>query len=97
MPVVEARPYTPLPVYPPIEQDLALFVPDAVASADVVAAVRKAGGALLEDVRPFDVYRGTGVASGVRSLAYRLRFRAPDRTLTDAECINGRRRAFSND
>ena len=84
-PVVEARSYTPLPVYPPIEQDLALLVPDAIASADVVAAVRKAGGALLEDVRPFDVYRGTGVASGVRSLAYRLRFRAPDRTLTDAD------------
>lgn len=81
----EARPYSPLPVYPPIEQDLALLVPETIPSEQVVAAVRKAGGALLEDVRPFDVYRGTGVNADVRSIAYRLRFRASDRTLTDAD------------
>ena len=44
-----------------------------------------AGGALLETVFPFDLYRGKGVAEGTRSIAYRMRFRAPDRTLTDRE------------
>ena len=54
--------------------------------ADVVAeGLRAAAGDLLESVTLFDVYRGTGIAEGARSLAYRLRFCAPDRTLTDEE------------
>jgi phenylalanyl-tRNA synthetase beta chain len=48
-------------------------------------ALRRAGGDLLESVHLFDVYRGRGIDEGARSLAYRLRFCAPDRTLTDEE------------
>jgi phenylalanyl-tRNA synthetase beta chain len=60
--------------------------------ADAVAgALRTAGGELLESVHLFDVYRGTGIDEGARSLAYRLRFCADDRTLTDEEV--GRLRA----
>ena len=49
------------------------------------ATIQDAGGALLERVALFDLYQGPQVAAGKRSLAYTLRFRAPDRTLTDAE------------
>jgi phenylalanyl-tRNA synthetase beta chain len=73
------------PTLPPVERDLALLVPDGVTADEVGETVRAAGGALLESIRLFDLYRGEGVAEGVRSLAWRLLFRAPDRTLTDAE------------
>lgn len=77
--------YVPLPTQPPVERDLALLVPMARTAADVAAAVRESGGALLEHVEPFDVYSGQGVPDGTRSIAWRLRFRAADRTLTDPE------------
>ena len=47
--------------------------------------LQKTGGALLEELGPFDLYEGEGLAEGVRSLAWRFRFRALDRTLTDDE------------
>jgi phenylalanyl-tRNA synthetase beta chain len=62
-----------------------------VPAAAVEATVAGAAGDLLESVALFDVYRGGQVGTGRRSLAYRLRFRAPDHTLTDAEV--GDRRA----
>jgi phenylalanyl-tRNA synthetase beta chain len=68
-------------------RDLALVFPDAMEAARVEAALRKAGGALLEDLQLFDVYRGAPLAAGTKSLAYALRFRAPDRTLTDDEVV----------
>jgi phenylalanyl-tRNA synthetase beta chain len=76
--------------YPVATQDVALIVPDAVSAADVEAAlaagVAAAGdGSLLEDVRLFDVYTGEQAGEGSKSLAYTLRFRAPDRTLTADE------------
>ncbi len=51
----------------------------------VVAAIRKYAGADLESIELFDVYEGPQVGAGKRSLAYRLTFRAPDRTLSDAD------------
>lgn len=74
-----------LPTFPAIERDVALLVPDRVPAARVEAVIREAGGKLLESVSPFDLYRGRGVPDEMRSIAYRLRFRAPDRTLTDRE------------
>ena len=62
-----------------------MVVADDVPAADVEAAVRAAGGDLLERLRLFDVYRGEQVGEGSKSLALRLEFRAPDRTLTDEE------------
>jgi phenylalanyl-tRNA synthetase beta chain len=82
---VREHEYQALPLLPAIEQDLALLVPNAVSAAQVEALIRAAGGDLLEQVMPFDLYRGAGIPEGTRSIAYRLRFRAPDRTLTDAE------------
>ncbi|HYR08688.1 MAG TPA: phenylalanine--tRNA ligase subunit beta [Longimicrobium sp.] len=77
--------YQPLPVHPGSERDLALIVPTTIRGTDVSATIREAAGALLEDVYPFDLYEGKGIPEGTRSLAFRLRFRAPERTLTDAE------------
>jgi phenylalanyl-tRNA synthetase beta chain len=71
--------------FPSSDVDLAFVVDDAIAAADVAATLREAGGGLLEELHLFDVYRGPGVSARTRSLAYRLRFCAPDRTLTDAE------------
>ncbi len=82
---VGAKAYSPLPKYPSITRDMALVLPDSVAAADVLAAVRNAGGELLVDSRLFDVYTGDRVEKGTRSLAISLVFRAPDRTLTDEE------------
>lgn len=78
------------PVTPAAEVDLALLVPAGVQAAAVEALLRRDGGELLEDVRIFDEYRGDGLPEGTRSLAWRLRFRHPERTLKDKE-IEGRR------
>ncbi|MBV2364891.1 phenylalanine--tRNA ligase subunit beta [Streptomonospora nanhaiensis] len=76
--------------YPVALQDVALVVSDSVPAADVERALREGAGALLEDVRLFDVYTGAQVGEGRRSLAYALRFRAPDRTLKTEEIAAAR-------
>jgi phenylalanyl-tRNA synthetase beta chain len=75
---------TAVPRFPPALQDIALVVDEAVLAADVAAAIRAAGGALLGDVRLFDVYRGGQLPTGKKSMAFSLAFQATDRTLTDA-------------
>ena len=77
--------YRTIPSFPAVERDLALVVGDAVAAAQVEEAIRGQAGELLQGVSLFDLYRGKGVAEGHRSLAYRLRFVSPERTLTDEE------------
>ena len=76
--------------YPPAAVDVALVVEKATPAAAVEAALRAGAGELLEDLRLFDVYTGPQVGEGHRSLAYALRFRAPDRTLTDVEVLAAR-------
>jgi len=71
-------------------QDVALVVPAAVPVADLTATLRRGAGDLLEDVRLFDVYTGDQIGAGQRSLAFALRFRAPDRTLTVGEATAAR-------
>ena len=78
-------PYEDLTSFPVIRQDLAVVVADEVPAAQVLRIVRAAGGPLLRSAEVFDVYRGAQVGEGRASLALRLEFRAPDRTLTDAE------------
>jgi phenylalanyl-tRNA synthetase beta chain len=75
----------PVSRFPSSDVDLALVVPDPVPAARVLETLRAAGGDLLESVDLFDVFRGPSLGAGVRSLAFRLRFCALDRTLTDAE------------
>jgi phenylalanyl-tRNA synthetase beta chain len=70
--------------------DVALVVDSDVPVSDVASALRSGGGELLEDLRLFDVYTGEQLGAGKRSLAYALRFRAPDRTLTVEEATAAR-------
>ena len=71
--------------YPGSDRDIALFAPVDVSVADIRKAIAKAAGSLLASVDLFDEYRGENVPSGQRSLAFRLIYRASDRTLTDEE------------
>jgi phenylalanyl-tRNA synthetase beta chain len=77
--------------YPAVVQDIAVVVDEDVPAADVEATVADGGGELLERMRLFDVYRGEQVGEGRKSIALRLEFRAPDRTLTDEEVAERRR------
>jgi phenylalanyl-tRNA synthetase beta chain len=82
--------FRPFSLYPSSDIDLAFEVPDDVPASAVEEAIRASGGDLLWSVRLFDVYRGTGVADGARSLAFTLRLQAPDRTLTDGDVAAAR-------
>ena len=73
--------------YPPATLDVALVVDAAVPAAAVDAALRDGAGSLLEELRLFDVYTGDPIPAGKRSLAFSLRLRAPDRTLTVEEAV----------
>jgi phenylalanyl-tRNA synthetase beta chain len=75
----------PVSRYPSSDVDVALVVADDVPADAVEAVLAEAGGELLEQVELFDVFRGGSIGEGRRSLAFRLRFCAADRTLTDAE------------
>lgn len=81
--------------YPVAVQDVALVVDETVPAADVEAALRGGAGDLLEAIRLFDVYTGEQVGEGRKSLAYSLRFRAPDRTLTAEEASGARDAAIA--
>jgi phenylalanyl-tRNA synthetase beta chain len=76
--------------YPVAKEDVALVVDASVPAADVEAALREGAGELLESIRLFDVYTGDQVGEGKKSLAYALRFRAPDRTLKEGEAAAAR-------
>jgi phenylalanyl-tRNA synthetase beta chain len=75
---------------PVAKEDVALIVGDAVPASAVEAALREGAGELLESVRLFDLYTGDPIPAGRKSLAFALRFRAPDRTLTEAETAAAR-------
>ena len=79
------KPYTPLARFPEIDRDLALVLRAEVAAGTAQAVLRAAAGPLLESIEVFDVYSGDPIPSGFKSIALALRFRAPERTLTDAE------------
>jgi len=81
--------------YPVALIDVAVVVDDAVAAAGVADALSDGAGELLENIRLFDVYRGDSLGSGRKSLAYKLVFRAPDRTLTAEETVAARDRAVA--
>jgi phenylalanyl-tRNA synthetase beta chain len=87
---VHLRPAPTFSTYPLAKEDVALVVDAAVPAADVEAALREGAGELLESIHLFDVYTGEQVGEGSRSLAYALRFRAPDRTLTEQETAAAR-------
>ncbi|MFF3402447.1 phenylalanine--tRNA ligase subunit beta [Streptomyces sp. NPDC002659] len=76
--------------FPVATQDVALVVDHKVTAAEVEAALRQGAGELLESIRLFDVFAGSQIGEGKKSLAYALRFRAADRTLTVEEASAAR-------
>jgi phenylalanyl-tRNA synthetase beta chain len=83
--------YEDVITYPAVHQDLAIVVDEDLPAARVGEAVLAGGGELLRSARIFDLYRGEQVGAGRKSLALRLEFRAPDRTLTDEEVAERRK------
>ena len=92
--LIEAAPgpgtIAPVSPHPVAKEDVALIVDEAVPAEGVRQALVEGAGELLESVHLFDVYRGTPVPPGRKSLAFALRFRAPDRTLKDADAASAR-------
>jgi phenylalanyl-tRNA synthetase beta chain len=81
----EAAQFVRVSAFPPVIQDIAVVVPEDVPTGDVEVAIADGGGDLLSRISLFDVYRGEQIGAGNKSLAIRLEFQAPDRTLTDDE------------
>jgi phenylalanyl-tRNA synthetase beta chain len=97
IPVPGPAPAPQISPFPPVLLDVALVVEAEVASADVANALRAGAGPLLESVRIFDVYADNErLGSGQKSLAFSLRFRAPDRTLTVEEAAAARDAAVAS-
>ena len=77
--------YSPLPKYPTVSRDLALLCDESVTVAEAEEVITSAAGKLLRGIKLFDIYRGTGVPEGKKSMAFSLELRADDRTLTDTD------------
>ncbi len=90
MPIVEALPAPRVSPFPAVFQDVSLVVGADVPAQAVQDAIRDGAGELLEDVRLFDVYTGPQLGEDRKSLTFALRFRAPDRTLTEDEASAAR-------
>ena len=77
--------YVPLPKYPSVTRDLSLICDEEITVAQIEDVITGAAGKLLRGVKLFDIYRGTGVPEGKKSMAFSLELRADDRTLTDTD------------
>ena len=77
--------YVPLPKYPTVTRDLSVLCDEALTVAEVEDVMTASAGKLLRNIRLFDIYRGTGVPEGKKSVAFSLELRADDRTLTDTD------------
>lgn len=77
--------YKKLPKYPAVTRDLALLADDEVLAGDIYNIIKKASGKILDSVTLFDVYKGSQIPEGKKSMAYSIVFRADDKTLTDEE------------
>ncbi len=83
--VSEKKRFRPLPKFPAVHRDLSLVVEDHLEADKVEKAIRSLEQPFIDDVKLFDVYRGAPVPEGKKSLSYRIRYQANDRTLTDDE------------
>jgi phenylalanyl-tRNA synthetase beta chain len=82
--------YRDVTSFPALVQDLAVVVDEELPAGEVEAAIRSGGGDLLDGVALFDVYSGQQMGEGRKSLAFRLEFRSPKRTLTDEDVARAR-------
>ena len=77
--------YQPISKFPSITRDVAMLIDDTVTNADIVSLINQKGGAHLQSVELFDVYNGSHVPTGKKSLAYTLTYRDQNATLIDDE------------
>jgi phenylalanyl-tRNA synthetase beta chain len=77
--------YKQLPKYPFVERDTAIVLDAAIEAAEIIGHLKSFPSDLIEDVSIFDVYQGTGIEPGKKSIAFKVRYRSADKTLTDAE------------
>jgi len=82
----------PISNYPPVVEDLAFEVSEAVTVGVVQESIRKAGGDILVNVELFDIYRGDPLPVGHKSLAYRLTYQSPNRSVNEKEVTSLRKR-----
>ncbi|MEB3981864.1 phenylalanine--tRNA ligase subunit beta [Mycobacterium sp. 663a-19] len=90
IPIVEALPAPRVSPFPAVFQDVSLVVPAQVPAQAVADAIREGAGELLEDIQLFDVFTGPQIGEHRKSLTFALRFRAPDRTLTEDDASAAR-------
>lgn len=90
IPVVTVLPAPRVSPFPAVFQDVSLVVPTHVPAQAVADAVREGAGELLEDLQLFDVFTGPQIGEDRKSLTFALRFRAPDRTLTEDDASAAR-------
>jgi len=87
--------YQGLPRFPAVLRDLAVVVPLELRNDEVRRVILEVGGPLVEDALLFDVYTGKPIPEGRKNLAYAIRYRSPERTLTDAEVSAAHQRIIS--
>jgi phenylalanyl-tRNA synthetase beta chain len=87
--------YQGLPRFPAVLRDLAVVVPLELRNDEVRRVILEVGGPLVEDALIFDVYTGKPIAEGHKNLAYAIRYRSPERTLTDADVTSAHQRIIS--
>lgn len=95
LPLAEVFPRPVLSPFPALLQDVAVVVDQDIPSVEVEAALKRGAGELLEEIRLFDIYRSEALGEDKRSLTFSLRFRAPDRTLTEEEATVAREAAIA--
>lgn len=83
--VPRRKEFSALPKFPPVDRDIAVVVDDKLLSRKIADKIREAGGNMVEEVALFDVFSGQQIPAGKKSLAYAIRYRSPEKTLTDEE------------
>ena len=83
--IPKKKPFLPLPKFPPVDRDIAMVIDEEILSERIRDKIKMVGGDLIEELILFDVYRGKQIPPGKKSLAYSIRYRSKDKTLTDEE------------
>ena len=81
----ERRAFTPPPRFPGVERDFAFVVKEEVEAGGLLSVIQETAGTMVESIEVFDLYRGENIPENHKSVALALKFRAPDRTLSEAE------------
>ena len=89
------RKYQGIAKYPAVSRDISMVVPKSILAGDIEKVIAQRGGKILEDYQLFDIYEGTQIKAGYKSMAYSITFRAKDRTLEESD-ISGAMKKILN-